>query len=885
MLSLYLTLSLRYFTRRWIHAALIVASIMLGVATLIATQALGKTMSKATLAAGNPMAGTIDLIITNGDLNVDRDLTRELEGVPGIKAMYPRIFDKAKILIGDKRIPVMVLGIDLSGDMKEFDDLKDQFTFHPDSILVDYLEVVRNKKIPAILGKELEDELNRHATTFEFPTLKTEFVFMKFEFKLLQLERGVKEHSLARVGSLGLNANTDKDKFAAFAGQVVILDLANAAQVLDIDKGKVKRIDIALTPGIDPKQAREQVKTILNGRALVRTMEEQNQSLQSAMIGMETGFALCGLAALIVGMFLVYNALSVSVAERRHEIGILLAVGATRDQVWRLFAGEAFFLGVIGGALGVPFGYALAYLGLQPMRAAISEFVATVNEQPIELGWNLIALAFTVGIVSAVVASLIPTIRAAYEKPAEAVRKIPKESSASHVALHVALVGLLILSGMSMILLREMLPVRWGTYGGLSLVMVGALVSAPLFAQLAARALMPIARSLFPIEWRIAADNLIRAPGRTGMVIAALAAGVCLIVETAGIIRSNRVTIRQWIDESIAADIVVTSGSPVGAGGQNLPMAESVGDEMRKLSEVEDVSPMRLTTEVLFREKRVAILAFAPEKAMEHEKNRLQKHDQIDLYEAMIKKPNTIVVSNNFAALYHVRKGDILTLQSPNGEVKFHIVGTMVDYSWNLGTIMMNRRDYIEHWKDSSVTIFDVFLRENVDARDAKVKIVARFGAQFDLHALTRDELKSHIDRTIEKLYFIAVGQEIVVIIVAALGVVMALLISVLQRKREMGLLRAIGASQAQVIYLVLAEAGLMGAFGSIIGVLFSIPLQWYALQVIFLEESGYVFPVLMPWGESLIIALSATLIAILAGIGPAKLAVRERIPDAIAYE
>jgi putative ABC transport system permease protein len=114
---------------------------------------------------------------------------------------------------------------------------------------------------------------------------------------------------------------------------------------------------------------------------------------------------------------------------------------------------------------------------------------------------------------------------------------------------------------------------------------------------------------------------------------------------------------------------------------------------------------------------------------------------------------------------------------------------------------------------------------------------------------------------------------------------VTALLISVLQRKREMGLLRAIGASRAQVVYLVLAEACLMGIFGSVLGVFFAIPLEWYALQIVFLEESGFVFPVYLPLGESALIAASALLIATLAGVGPALYAVRERIPDAIAYE
>src|SRR5437870_5353322 len=114
MLSLHRTLSLRYLSRRWFRALLVVASIMLGVATLVATRALSETMSKAVLASGNPMAGEIDLIVTNGDLNIDRDLATELRKSPGVKSAHPLIFDHAKIVVGDKKLSVMIRGLDLS---------------------------------------------------------------------------------------------------------------------------------------------------------------------------------------------------------------------------------------------------------------------------------------------------------------------------------------------------------------------------------------------------------------------------------------------------------------------------------------------------------------------------------------------------------------------------------------------------------------------------------------------------------------------------------------------------------------------------------------------------------------------------------------------------
>jgi putative ABC transport system permease protein len=185
---------------------------------------------------------------------------------------------------------------------------------------------------------------------------------------------------------------------------------------------------------------------------------------------------------------------------------------------------------------------------------------------------------------------------------------------------------------------------------------------------------------------------------------------------------------------------------------------------------------------------------------------------------------------------------------------------------------------------DKRVDVYDVYLSPGADVQGIRRRI-ARTYVDKGLVVLTHDELQQHIAEMIERLYAIAYGQQIVVGVVAALGVVTALLISVLQRRRELGVLRAIGASRGQVIHSVLAEATLMGVIGTVIGLLVGIPLEWYILHVVILEESGYYFPVTIPWIEAGVIAAGALLIAAVAGLGPAFHAVRQRIPEAIAHE
>lgn len=863
MRSLYRTLSVRYLSRRSGRAGLIVASIALGVAALVATRTLSDTMSRATLASANPMAGQLDFIVSNGELPIERAVATDLRKVPGIAHVRARLHDTAWLLDGAAKKAVLVMGVDVNSELKELNDEKRGLVNLSPGIEGAYAFAYLTRRLagpPAVVGKELDNDLPKEGT-------------------YLQVEKDGTKHDLQRVG--WIEARGD---MAPLGGYVILLDLESAEKLLGYPSGTVTRIDVALEPGADVTQARAAVVAAVRGRGDVRTPLEQNQSLESASAGMRTGFAMGGLMTLIVAMFLVYNALSVSVAERRHEIGILLALGATRAQVALLFAGEATLLGLVGSLLGIPLGIGAAQLGLQPVQRVMSDIFTSVHSRQVDVTPSIVLMALVAGVLAAVGASLLPAVQAAGERPAEAVRRVPKIPTLHRLVLQIVGSALLICAGVALIALREYAPQRLGSYWGIGLVLLGALLGAPVVASLLARLLRPIARRWFAFEWRLAADNLVTSPGRSGLVIAALAAGVALVVETAGVIQSNREALRDWVRDTIAADIVVTAGSPIGSGGQSAAMSEQVGVELRKLPEVAQALPIR-APRILYGDAQVLLTATDAGLAYADGHGRPVSARQAELFRRLEDEPDSALVSENFPLLHGVGPGDTLTLPGRRGPVRLKVIGTLPDYSWSLGSIIMHRRDYLRHWGDTKVDYFDIYLREGVDPLAAKERIAARLGAQHDLFPLTRAELQGQIDGMIERFYGIAYAQQVVVMMVAALGMVMALMIAVMQRRREIGTLRAIGASQAQVMYAVLAEACLMGVFGTLLGFAVGIPLEWYALRVLILEEAGFLFPVHIPWTAGLVIATVALGAAALAGLGPALAAVRQRIPEAIAYE
>ena len=245
---------------------------------------------------------------------------------------------------------------------------------------------------------------------------------------------------------------------------------------------------------------------------------------------------------------------------------------------------------------------------------------------------------------------------------------------------------------------------------------------------------------------------------------------------------------------------------------------------------------------------------------------------------------NYTIVSDNFAAKWKVGVGDTVAVPGPHGPIDFKVIGIGRDYSWSQGTMFVDRQKYADLFGDRLVDAYHVFFRPDAD-HDATYKLVQQYADRKALLVQPRESVYIYLAGMLDRIFRIAYLQQVILAIVAALGVVMALLISVLQRRRELGLLRAVGATQPQVLKSVLAEAMLMGLLGTVLGFLLGLPMEWYWLRVVMREETGFLFDVLIPWKEALSIGAISMLAATLAGLAPALRAVRLRITEAIAYE
>ncbi|HSQ58774.1 MAG TPA: FtsX-like permease family protein, partial [Gemmata sp.] len=353
---------------------------------------------------------------------------------------------------------------------------------------------------------------------------------------------------------------------------------------------------------------------------------------------------------------------------------------------------------------------------------------------------------------------------------------------------------------------------------------------------------------------------------------------------TAGVARSNEEPVVSWIEQVVQADHFVFSGNMTTASSSNSPMASSIASEIRKLPGVDRVMTLRYSRPE-YNGTVVCIIALDALDYARATRDRVPRG--LPDVEKFLDLPGTndVLVSDNFARRHNVKTGDEISLPGPTGRVNLHVIGTVRDYSWSRGTIFIDRTRYAQLFGDDLIDMCHVFLKSSRDGNAKRDPELERFAADRGLFITDRHALRNFVSELINRIYLLAYLQQIVIGIVAALGVVTALLISVLQRKRELGLLLAVGATPSQVLRSVLAEAMLLGVIGTTLGILIGLPMEWYVLKVVLVDESGFMLDVLFPWKQALGIAAACILTATLAGLLPAWRAIQTRIPDALQYE
>lgn len=820
-----------------LRSALTVFGVALGVAMLVGTSAANEAILHAFDELADRAAGKADLEIVADESGVDQALVDELTDRRDLAAHVAGRLEHTTLRV-ETGARILVLGADLLGDL-EFLPFKTKggsnAFFDPLAFVNDPHAVLVTESLGLPIGGEL--------------SLRTAHGVEKFHVEAVLAETGASR---------------------AFGGQVVVMSL-DAAQLAFMREGKVDRIDVALPPGASVDEGARALGRLVGTRGAVDRPSKRAASFARMTAAFQGGLSVTAIVSLLVGTFLVYNTIGIAVSQRRREIGILRALGATRRAVVGVFLGEALLLGLLGGALGVFLGAGLAKGVVGQFAPNVSRFFENIATPAVKVGPRLMAQGVAVGVLASLFAAYFPARRAASVPPVESVRVSANvASTARRRRGPLAALGALLLVAAAVVV---RLPN--GGLPALLAIFFAAMAFAPAAVALVADHLGPAAQALFGVAARLGVEGAGRSLGQSAQTVSALTLATALGLTLSSYTHSYSKACFAWVEQAIPADVVVSAGSPL-LDRYAIPFDPSVKAAVEKVDGVQATNLVRaisvpthgVRAEVVSVETTTYLARLGEARQVVAGPRRVPP---------MHEEP-MVLISENFAWRTRLKPGDSVELPSPTGRHTFRILAVVVDYSNDQGWMLIDRRWALEYWKDPRVEMIHVYLKPGVDPVAAAARIREAIAGGPGMFVTTNAEMKSEIRKVIEQTFGIAGAAETIALIVAVLGVVGTMIATVIDRRRELGMLRAIGATRRQVAFAVAVEAATLGAVAAVLAALASIPCSKIFVDVVAFQASGWSVPLGIPVLAYLRVSLLLVSLSALAGLFPGLRAARETV-------
>ena len=854
---------LRGILGRKLRAILTALAIILGVAMMSGTYVLTDTIDKAFSTIFDESYAGTDVVVSGkgADIDfqgtsatappIDESLVDEVRALPDVEAASGSVSDETntKIIGSDGKAintqgaPSLGFGIDTSEEAQRFNPLnlvEGTWAEGDGQVVIDAGTADRE-------GYALGD-------TIQISTLQP-----KQDFEVTGIAK------FGDVDSLGT---------ATFA----IFDLATAQQLLDRE-GQVDAISVAGAEGTTPEQLIDEIQPILPADAQVRSGAAEAQEDKDE-ISEFTSFieyfllAFAGIA-LFVGAFVIFNTLSITVAQRTREFATMRTVGASRRQIlWSVIV-EALAIGIVASVIGLFVGFGLA-VGLNELFKALDLELPTAN---MVYATRTVVVCLLVGTIITLIAGLFPAIRATRVPPIAAVREgftLPKSRLSPFVPyIAIGVIGLaLLLLGYSMF--KDDLDTGsrlLSIAGGVILLFIGvAMISSRLVRPLAALVGLP-ARWIGGASGKLARGNSVRNPGRTASTAAALMIGIALVTFVAVLANGMKASNREAIEDQVAADYVITAQDGftpfVAAAGDAVagsPDAVVVANVRADLGKVGDASTY--------------VTGIDPQTILETYNFDWKEGD-----DAVVQNltDEQAIVDAKFAEDNDIAVGDTITVLTPSGAtLEQQVVGLYEPPPFYplLGGVSVTTATFDSAYDRprNQFTFVNVADGSSAATTESLESAVAEFP---DAKVQTREDWITQQDEDFNQFLVMLYVLLALSVIVSIFGMVNTLVLSVYERTRELGMLRAVGMTKRQARRMVRHESVITALIGAALGLPLGIFLA--ALVTRALQEFDVRFSI--PWGQLVFFAIIAVIVGILAAIMPARRAAKLNVLRALQYE
>jgi putative ABC transport system permease protein len=492
---------------------------------------------------------------------------------------------------------------------------------------------------------------------------------------------------------------------------------------------------------------------------------------------------------------------------------------------------------------------------------------------------GLILGALAVGVLTSLAAAWIPARSAARVDPVQALQKGKYQVlSAGENRIHRILAALLGLVSAGCLLFA---PTTLVFYAGYLLGILAVLLLTPTLALWLAHALRPFLKWFRPIEGALAADSLIQAPRRTSATVAAVMLSLAMAIGFGGVAQSIYDSLAGWLDNVLNPDLFVAPTQNL--ANRNFSFPGTMGAELAGIEGVEQVQMVK-SSRIIIRQAPVQLVAVETAKLARTTRWNPLVGNREQMYR-LTAQGKGLIVSDSFAGLRGVKLGAALELPTPNGLLRLPVVGITRDWSDDQGSILIDRSVYQRWWNDDSVHIFRVYLRAGASPADVKQRILERYAGLRRLFVLSNQEVRRYILRITDQWISMTYNQIALAVLVAVFGIINTLIVSITDRRRELGVLQAVGGLRRQVRHTVWMEALSIGMIGLILGLALGALDLYYNLEATRRDFIGMYLDYEYPMKVALLLVPMILGAAFIAALAPAESAVRGSLVEALEYE
>lgn len=848
MTRLFRTFILRRLIVEPLHTAITVIGVALGVAVVIAIQLANTSSVRGFATALDTMSGRTSVEVVGSGAGLDETQVPALGWLRDFGTVSPVIEGTMAAVLPDGRTEaVRVLGVDILRDtsIRDYRVLSADTGGSDDVSVARFLQLLTSPR--AVIVPEAFTRAHGIGRGDELRLMSGDRI-QSFVVEALLADEGP-----ARV----------------LGGNFVLMDIA-AAQLAFNRLGRIDRIDVRLHDDVDVSEAVAAIAARIPAGLEARRPARRGEQVEQMLAAFHMNLTALSWMALIVGILLVYNTVTVSVVARREEVGMLRAVGVTRGQVVALFLGEAAIFGVAGAAVGLGLARLLADAAVALTASTVSTLYVRVSALPPELDLWHVALAFGIGVPLSIVAAAVPAAEAAGIPPTAAIRGADAIETSFRLRRALIVWPPLLLALAAW--LATLGPVgRIPLFGYLSAlaIVTGAalLVPAALFALV--RVSRAPLRRVFGVDGLLAHANLASAIPRLSISVAALAAALSMMVAIAVMVGSFRETVSYWVNQTLLADLFIGPGVRAAPGEEQTLSPEIVAVVAAQPDVVASDAYRR--TEVTYDDQTVGLGAGSFDVVATHGTLLFKSPaDGLSALRSAVGR-DAVVVSEAFSTKFRKRDGDEVTLATPTGPRAFRIVGVYYDYSTERGVIMMDHGTFARHYGTLPPTGIQAYVREGVDPDAVRAAILADLDDGHRVLIYSNRALRGEVLRIFDNTFAITYALEVIAILVAMLGVAGTLLTLVIERRRPLTLLRLIGADRRQVRRQVVIEATLIGTVSQGVGLAMGLALSLVLVYVINVQSFGWSLQFHVPAVFLVTTTVAVIVATAAAGIYPAR--------------